>query len=60
MEQIQTTKEVSSLVEVDVQSGEAIDTIAPQTGRPQGEYKRVISARQVHVRRSPPSHQQAC
>lgn len=59
MEKMYTTKEVSTADDVDVQVGEAMDTLAPQvttTSERHGEYKRTISARQIHVRLRHPSY----
>ncbi|KEF57301.1 uncharacterized protein A1O9_05218 [Exophiala aquamarina CBS 119918] len=52
MEKMHTTKEVSTADDIDLQVGEAMDTLGPQvttTSDRHGEYKRTISARQVHV-----------
>lgn len=58
MEKMDTTKEVPSET-FDVQSGEVVDTLNTQSttlSNSHGEYKRVISARQVHVRCDPQDH----
>ena len=54
MEKMHSTKETSPADDVDVQIGEATDTLGPQvtaTSERHGEYKRTISTRQVHVSR---------